>query len=516
MTSIVAAATDVPRSQSTHHDDVIKVNTFINRLGTIFPVMGDCTKTDNPASDSPPEDPYNSPDVILITWDGPDDPEDPFNWSMRKKWWTVGLGLLASFICSVNGTILSVAHQSISDEFGISDQHFPNSYWITTSWGVGAAIFPLFLLPLIEDWGVRPVVLSTYFCFMCLLIPIGLAKNFTTLVVVRFFTGGCVPLMSDVVASNTSNVFHGDRARSVPIAYIELIFTAAFFPILFLGLHETRGLAILRAKAKIMRKEGKNVYTAEESDHAPLYQVIIKSIQRPIFMFFTESVVFVATIWASFSLGTVYLFTQSVEQVYGELYGWDAIQAGYVQSSIVIGEILGTGFCLYTNRWHHNSAERNTEVRGTPIPEARLYAAIIGGFFGVTEGMFVYGWAAYHYIHWIIVTVGLVMVGFGTAAVIISNANYLIDAYSKYAASALAAVGLFENISIAFLPLASSAMYTNLGFHWASTLLGFISLILVSTPFLVIKWGKGIRARSPFMEEAVIVRQRDLGALGTV
>jgi len=71
---------------------------------------------------------------MVVTWDGPDDPQDPFNWSVQKKWWTVGLGLLASFICSVNGTILSVAHKTISEEFGISDEPFPNSYWITTSW----------------------------------------------------------------------------------------------------------------------------------------------------------------------------------------------------------------------------------------------------------------------------------------------------------------------------------------------------------------------------------------------
>jgi MFS family permease len=483
---------------------------------------------------------------VIVTWDGPDDPQDPFNWSVRKKWWTVGLSLLASFICSMNGTILSVAHKSISEEFGISDEPFPNSYWITTSWGVGAAIFPLILFPLMEDWGVRPVVLSTYFCFMCLLIPIGLAENFATLVADRFFTGGCVPIMSDAVASTTSNVFHGDRARSVPvclyvmvylgatslgpvigasilqfldwrwIGYIELIFTAAIFPILFLGLHETRGLAILRAKANRMRKEGKKAYTAEEPDRTPLHQVLIKSVQRPIYMFFTESVVFVATIWAAFSLGTIYLFTQSVEQVYGQLYGWNAVQAGYVQSAIVIGEILGTGFCLSTNHWYHASAARNTEVPGTPIPEARLYSAIIGGFFGVTGGMFVYGWAAYPNIHWMVITVGLTMVGFGTTAVVISIANYLIDAYSKYAASALAAVGLVENTSIAFLPLAASAMYTNLGFHWASTLLGFVSLMLVATPLLVIEWGKEIRARSPFMKEAIIVRQRDLGAVASV
>lgn len=483
---------------------------------------------------------------MLVTWEGPDDPQDPYNWYLWKKWWTVGLGLLASFICSMNGTILSVAHKSITEEFGISDSPFPNSYWITTSWGVGAALFPLILFPAMEDLGVRPVVLGTYFCFVCLLVPIGLARNFATLVVVRFFTGGCVPLMSDAVASITSNVFQGDRARSVPvclyvlvylgatslgpvigalildflswrwIGYIELIMTGVLFPLFFFGLPESRGSAILRAKAKRMRSEGHKAYTVEESDPTPLKQVVIRSLQRPLYMFFTESVVFVATLWAAFSLGTIYLFTHSVGQVYRGLYGWNPVQAGYVQSAIVIGEILGTVLCLSTNHWYHASAARNTEVPGTPIPEARLYPAIIGGFFGVTGGMLVYGWAAYSNIHWMVITVGLTMVGFGTTAVVISIANYLIDAYAKYAASALAAVGLVENASIAFLPLAASAMYTDLGFQWASTLLGFVSLVLVATPFLVIKWGKEIRSRSPFMKEAIIDRQRSSSVAASV
>jgi hypothetical protein len=29
-----------------------------------------------------------------------------------------------------------------------------------------------------EDFGVRPVLLTTYFCFVCFLIPVGLATNF--------------------------------------------------------------------------------------------------------------------------------------------------------------------------------------------------------------------------------------------------------------------------------------------------------------------------------------------------
>lgn len=165
--------------------------------------------------------------MIVVAWDGDNDTNDPYNWPLWKKWQATGIGLLASFICSMNGTILTVAHTAIGEEFHISDATFPNSYWLTTSWAIGAALCPLLLFPVMEDFGVRPVLLTTYFCFVCFLIPVGLATNFATLIVVRFFSGGCVPLISDAVAGITSNTFHGDRARSVPICLYVTIYLAA-------------------------------------------------------------------------------------------------------------------------------------------------------------------------------------------------------------------------------------------------------------------------------------------------
>ncbi|KAL2075863.1 hypothetical protein VTL71DRAFT_806 [Oculimacula yallundae] len=529
----MSAVNRTPLQYATPEDTVLG-RTQTDQVGCITVVMSAGESDSQLALDIPGNRTPQSRDTVIVTWNGPNDPQNPFNWLPSKKWRTLILGLLASFICSMNGTILSVANSSISHEFGISSSPFPNVYLMTTSWGIGAALFPLILFPLMEDWGVRPLLLSTYFCFTCLLIPIGFAQNFATLVIVRFFTGGCVPLMSDAVASIAANLFRGDEARSLPIclyvtiylvatslgpvvgasilqflnwrwiAHIELIFTAAFFPIFAFALPETRGLAILRAKARRVRRE-KRAYTIEEDECISLCQALRKSVQRPVYMLCTEPVVFIAAVWAAFSLGTIYLFTESVALVYGQLFGWDAVQAGYVQCAIVIGEISGAGLSLSTNHWYRDSAARNTEVTGTPIPEARLYPAITGGFFGVTGGMLVYGWAANPHIHWTVISTGLAMVGFGTTAVVISIANYLIDAYSKYAASALAAVGLLENISIAFLPLAAPTMYTNLGLHWASTILAVLSLLLVATPLLVIKWGKDIRASSPFMKEAIIV-----------
>lgn len=251
--------------------------------------------------------------------------------------------------------------------------------------GLGGCTVPAFLVPIMEDFGIRPVLLSTYLVFVCLLIPVGFAHNYATLVVVRFFSGGCVPLMSDAVASIASNVFHGDQARSIPISlyvtvylastsigpvvgasilqylpwrwigYMEVIWTAALFPILGIGLPESRGSAILLARAKRLRAEGKKAYTAAELGRTPLYRLVVKSMQRPLYMLCTESVVLVAALWAAFSLGTIYLFTQSAEQVYIELYGWDDVQAGYVQVAIVVGEILGCALCISTNHWYYES-----------------------------------------------------------------------------------------------------------------------------------------------------------------
>jgi MFS family permease len=479
----------------------------------------------------------NSASIATVTWSGSQDPANPFNWPHRKKVWAIAIGLLANFISSSNGTILSVAHGAINADFGISDASFPNSYWTTTSWGVGGALFPLVLFPIMEDVGVRPVVLGTYFCFTCMLIPVGLAPNFATLVITRFFTGGCVQLLANAVAGIISDVLETDRERSFPIGlyvttylvstsmgpvigaailqylnwrwigFIELIYTAALLPVFIFCLPESRGSAILQRRAQRLRREGFEARTRTESVRTPMTAVIRKSVSRPVYMLFHESVVIVAAMWAALSLGIIYLFTQCVEQVMSALYGWTAIQAGYAQAAVVVGEILGCGLCAISNTWYDKSASRNTDTPGIPIPEARLYAAVLGGLSGGTGGMLVFGWTSLPLVPWIAPLIGLAMVGFGTTAIIVSNANYLIDAYSHYAASALGAVGLMENMTIAFLPLVTTAMYNNLGFNWASTLLALLSLVLTITPAAMFIYGKQIRSASPFMREAATERQ---------
>ncbi|OMP83499.1 putative MFS-type transporter [Diplodia seriata] len=147
------------------------------------------------------------------------------------------------------------------------------------------------------------------------------------------------------------------------------------------------------------------------------------------------------------------------------------------------------------------SAKRNKHQPGLPIPEARLYSSVPGSLL-FTAGLFWYGWASQPAVHWIVPTIGIVVVGLGIYSIYLAVVNYLADAYEKYAASALSAASLGRNTFGAFLPLASQSLFNNLGFQWAGSLLGFVGLALSVAPVLLLLKGEEIRRRSPFMREA--------------
>lgn len=219
-------------------------------------------------------------------------------------------------------------------------------------------------------------------------------------------------------------------------------------------------------------------------------------------MLVTEPVVLSFGLWSAFCIGTAFMFTQSIAQVYTELYSWTYFETGMVQSAIIIGEVLGVFASIYQDKLYFCSSSKNREMPGHPIPEARLYLSIPGSFIGLTAGMFWYAWTSYTRLPWILPTIGLLFVGFGMFTIVSAVTGYILDSYAKYAASAVAGIAFLENTFAAFLPLATQSMYRGLGFNWASSVLGFLGLVLSFIPLVLQVKGRGIRARSRFMEVA--------------
>ena len=281
----------------------------------------------------------------------------------------------------------------------------------------------------------------------------------------------------------------------------QIIFYSALFPILFFGLPEVRPDVILAQRARDLRKStNAKVYAEAERTHTNISEIIRETLIRPTRMLCTEAVVFAFGMWSAFCVGTAYMFTQSIMQVDSELYGWTYYGTGLVQGALVVGEIIGLIASLGQDTLYFRSGRRNTEKPGVPIPESRLYLSIPASFIGLTGGLFFFAWTSYTSIPWIVPTIALGLIGFGMFCSVTAVTTYMLDAYAKYAASAIAGAAFLENILAAFLPLATQSMYRTLGFHWASSLLGFLALGLSFMPVVLFIFGEKIREKSPFMD----------------
>jgi hypothetical protein len=75
--------------------------------------------------------------------------------------------------------------------------------------------------------------------------------------------------------------------------------------------------------------------------------------------------------------------------------------------------------------------------------------------------------------------------------------TYLVDAYTIYAASAIAANTVLRSLVGATLPLGGLQLYNKLGLGWGNSLIAFIALALIPVPVLFKRYGEKIRARFP-------------------
>ncbi|KAK5192781.1 hypothetical protein LTR99_010342 [Exophiala xenobiotica] len=484
---------------------------------------------------------------IIHDWNGPNDPDNPFNWSTTYKWLVTFTVCFISILTGLPAGSYGAGNEYYTQRFNVQDEPFPNLYWATTSWNMGAALFPLLFVPLTEHSGRMPGYFVSYILFVIWLFPSAFAPNFATLVVTRFFGGGASSVAINLVGGSIADIWKNDKARSVPMSlfgftsvagialgpfvgssivqihkeqpwrwifYIQIIFNAGLIPLFWFILRETRGDVILCKRAKKLRKEtGKPIYAKYELEKESTLNMLKTSFRRPVKMLLTEPVVTFFTLWVSFAWGILFLFFSSVPQTFSTNYNMDVFQTGLVQLAISAGALIGTVINPAQDWLYLRSAGKNTEKIGKPIPEHRLLFAVPGSLL-FTAGLFWYGWTSRPSIHWIVPTCGVACVGVGIYSIYLAVVNYLTDAYEKYAASALSAASLGRNVFGAFLPLASYQLFANLGYGWAGSLLGFIGLALTLVPVVLLIKGSAIRARSPFMREATFDEEEEEGDQG--
>lgn len=484
-------------------------------------------------------------DPELVTWDGPDDPENPRNWSRKEKLLQTAIVSVYSLLSPMSSSMLSPAMTDIAESLHIENDTVKSLCVsiMVLAWALG----PLVLAPLSESdrVGRKPVLNWSIWIVALFNLCCGFVKTPAQLCVLRFLggLGGCAPLN---VGAGTLADLWSDSQRLLAMSFYSLgptlgpvlapvissfivtgkdwhwcfyvlaifnFFVAAVGTLLF---KETYPPRLLKKKAILLRKETGNehLHTIYEiADGETAMGKLIVTVSRPISLIIGHPMVFGLGLFMAFTYGFMYLFIVTFPEVYKGTYNMSTNIAGLMYLSLGIGFLLGTfTFQIAIDKTYRHLTKKNG---GVPKPEFRLPCLILSGIF-IPAGLILYGWAAEKKLPWIALSFGAGIFAFVLVAVFQSIQNYLIDMNNRFAASSVAAAAVFRSLFGFAFPLVATPMYNKLNYGWGNTLCAFIALALgIPFPLFCIFYGERLRnwANARFDRKQAIRDARNLERL---
>lgn len=478
---------------------------------------------------------------------------NPFDWSPARKSFIICLSCLATCFTAFSSGAYAPGIDQMMAEWHISRVAALVGITIFTC---GFAIAPMMLAPFSELNGRRPVFIASGALFVVTQMCCALTTSFGGMLVSRFFVGVGSSTFSTLVGGCVSDLYH-KQDRNTPMAlfsgaalfgtglgvvcagliaqndtwrwifWMQLIMDGALIAAMALFFKETRGSVLLSRKARALNKwyeqlEQAGYYGLEmptdsgkrksmrirwkvksDEERGSFAQMMRVSLFRPFHLLFTEPVVFFFSLWVSFCWAVLYLFFSAISLVMIATYGFDIAQSSAAFTSICVGAIIFTFVTVYQEKWaikYNIGAKWKSFPLDWACPEGRLYFSCVESLLLVV-GMFVFGWTAVPYIHWIAPCVGVALATMGIFSIYLATFNYLADTYHRYASSALAAQSFCRNALGGAAPLFTAQMYNSMGYGGASSLLGGCALLLSLVPWILTLYGPRIRARSKFASE---------------
>ena len=455
------------------------------------------------------------------------DPRNPMGFSEVKKWSITMLVAIATLAVAFVSTAYTGSTAEIVATFNTSNEVVTLGVSLFV---LGFAVGPLMWAPMSELYGRQLLFIGTYIMLTAFNAGAAGVNSMAGLIVLRFLAGtfGASPLtnaggvIADMFPANQRGLgmsvfaaapflgpvigpivggFAGETIGWRWVEGIMAIFTGVLCIVGTLLIPETYTPVILGRRAKALAKRTGKVYISEmekKQGKTTPKAAFQKAMIRPWALLFTEPIVFLLSIYMAIIYGTLYMLFGAFPIVFQEVRGWSPGIGGLAFLGVAIGILIGVAYSIIDNKRY---ARIEKEHGGEAPPEARLPPAIVASVF-LPIGIFWFAWTNYPSIHWIVSIIGTAPFGFGMVLVFLALMNYLIDAYTIYAASVLAANSVLRSIFGATFPLFTTYMYSGLGIHWASSIPGFLALACLPFPFIFWKFGARIRMKCKYAAEA--------------
>lgn len=278
-------------------------------------------------------------------------------------------------------------------------------------------------------------------------------------------------------------------------------FSGALWIIGSLLVPETYAPVLLRRRAEKLSQITGKVYESKldiDQGKVDLKESFKVALSRPWLLLFREPIVFLLSLYMAIVYGTLYMLFAAYPIVFEGVRGWNQGVGSLPFLGIMVGMIGAVAYSIFDNKRYVKVEDKHG---GFAPPEARLFPCLIASV-AIPVGLFWFAWTNYPSIHWIVCIIAGAPFGFGMVLVFLGIMNYLIDAYTIFAASVLAANSVLRSIFGAVFPLFTTYMYEGLGIHWASSIPAFLAVACVPFPFLFYKYGPAIRTRCKYAAQS--------------
>lgn len=219
---------------------------------------------------------------------------------------------------------------------------------------------------------------------------------------------------------------------------------------------------------------------------------------RPFRLLSTQPIVQALAAYMAYIYGTMYLVLSTFPSLWTspKYYNESTGIGGLNYISLGLGFWLGSQICAPLNdRIYRRLKGKNN---GVGKPEFRVPLLFVGAFL-IPAGLFIYGWTAQTHCHWIAPNIGACLYGMGNIISFQCLQTYIVDSYTRFAASALAAVACMRSLAGFGFPLFAPYMYQALDYGWGNSLLAFIAIALgVPAPVFLWKFGEKLRKMSTY------------------
>ena len=410
---------------------------------------------------------------------------------------------------------------------------------------LGLGFGPVLAAPISETLGRRVVYFVSLPLAAFFTLGAGFSQNFASLAILRFLAGcfgspvlavgagtivdtwepidraatSAAFLLSPFLGPALGPALGGYAAQNKGWRWTQWLILFVMIPVYIssLGMKETYKKMILQKRAKKLKvpapPEG-------PTGGAAIKNLITVTLVRPAKMLVVEPIVFFFSLYVAFNFSVLFGFFDSFPIVFGEIYHFNTGLTGLTFLGIGLGCVLGALTTLIVNkRWYNPLYVKSLSEgkTGFVTPEHRLYSAMMGSF-GIPVGLFWFAWTARADVHWISPVLATIPFAWGNLSVFTAAAMYLSDVYGPLnGASALAANGIMRYLSGAAFPLFTVqskyapkrvwskltlteilTVYHTLTVAWATSLLGFLSILMLPIPFILFRFGPQIREKSQF------------------